>query len=187
MMENKFLLGVGYPIGIFPTDGEGHFKVEFNNDIYGIGRLEYVVWQLAASMKTVKIAFEIFKELTNKNDKIFFSILESLIESGLVIQLDYSNLEDNIKKVSRLKFIRQGLGNGLIDNKKQQVFNINLCSDDEIDLIQYLIWSRGNGQVELKEVISEFISSSKDKKKDMEAVLIAILQLYAKKLIIFKG
>lgn len=187
----KHLVALGYPIGILPTDEATHYKIENSGDIYGIPTLDYVVWQLAFAMENTQEAKRKFIEITKESEDTFFSIGEKLMRNKLIIELDLTNLENEMNKLYELSFVRQGVGRGLIfdENNEEKYHVINIDGDVELNQMEYLLWVRGDGKTPIYKMVKEIMDNNKDeseRKKILEVICKSLLILYRKNLIIFK-
>lgn len=190
--NTKHLIALGYPMGILPTDDEAHYKIDFRDEVYGIGGLEYIVWQLAFAMENTEEAKRKFIQLTRKSEDTFFEVGEKLMKNKFIIEVNLMNLHNEINKLYDFSFVRQGVGRGLFvdKNRKEKYTVINLNKEIELSFIEYLLWTRGNGSTKIYKMIKEIMDNYKeesDREDILETICRALLILYKNNLIVFKG
>lgn len=188
MKKQKYLIAIGYPIGIIGDRNDLKFTIELKDKVFRIGSLELLVWQLALEIRYLNEIEKAFVDITNKSREEFLNIKEDLIKAGLIKEISEYDMKKTYEYIKDITFQKQGFGIGMQDDLGVTGYYIDIKEKINVGLITYLIWCQGDGKTTIETIICGLI-----KKMDLTLanevynIVKAILFLYENKLIYFKG
>ena len=177
----KYVLFLGYPIGVCNIGENTLFNVQKDNQIVGLGRYGYNIWK--HTFKGIK--FQDFRVFINSQCESYQKEAQNLISEGFLITLNLENMSKTFENIKNLKPIRQGIGGVVRDNYIQEVLLGNEIID--INTAEYIMWIKSTGDLTIEkisyELMKEFNISYEESK---QSIGILLKELVGKGLIFLK-
>ena len=190
MNNQTYFIAVGYPMGRNQFEDDT-FIIQLKDRLYKLNSLQHYVWQAAWQLGERNKIEEVFNTYEDGKYKDGFrNILDEFKEVGLVIEIIPESYEGLYQEIKNLCFDKQGVGIGFIPDEEEGIdaYAIELGNYIKVNLIQYLIWSKGNGVTSIDETVLELENALQIKNEDnLEEIILGIINLYSNKLIYFKG
>lgn len=190
MIKGKYFISVGYPMGRVQFE-EDTYLIQVKDGLYKLSGVQYFVWQLVWQLREITSIEEGF--LDNFSDleiETLHKVLDGFIKNKIIYEIDEDNYDKNYENIKNLAFDKQGMGIGYIPNEEKDInsYEIKLDEIKDVDLLQYMVWCKGDGKTVIEDIIKELVDYlSIDIEENKAYIVQSILGLYKEKLIYFKG
>lgn len=190
MIKSKYFISVGYPMGRVQFE-EDTYLIQVRDGLYKLNGIQYFVWQLVWQLREIKSIEEGFLDnFSNLEIETLYKILDEFIKNKIVCEIYEDNDDKNYYNIKNLAFDKQGMGIGYIPNEENDInyYEIKLDENKSVDLLQYMIWCKGDGKTGIEDIMNEledYLSINIEENKSY--IVQVILDLYTEKLIYFKG
>ena len=204
-MSKKRLIALGYPLGFALNNDKEVYNILLNDLTYSVRILPSYVWIAALEEMSTReellnrMNFKL-QELELEDEEIDLEtlnpVVDNLIELGLLMEFEESEIENFLDSYGNLKVFRTGFGVGIEDAEG----TISVDGENiSVNPIEYLAWQLGSGTMTLKDSAWEYYKimcmvledrigtvdkiDTKAYKEMVATYVVAVLSLYNKGLI----